>query len=890
MSKTKTSIYSPDLSSQLINVQNKNNVYDVSTGNFICDGSNSLANNRGCLDSFEKENTEATFIKLLDNNKITFKNSILEDENGNSINMSSARKATETIFNSDNIIDAFDEYYITEDGVYKNDTLLFKKQLYNKKAFLYVINDSYIFILDNFSKTLKCYDMTGTLIRNWSSYVVWTLNNEAFVFVDSSAKHIFVVNNSTEHVLLNTTADEDPVVTTIDSTVEILSNCVSIKVKLGLFFTMNDDHTCSISVDVPSTTVTSTSITTIAMLGYNTQYCTERIKFNYDGTLSTSINKDTGITGKDVEKVTTVSTSTMPLTVSAVKFGVYDNYLYGYALIKRDNNTASKNLFLNFIISLNNVTAPLFNTADNSTSGTTGMYIGFPIKNGKPVFRYNNSLYYINDTPMYVVNNNVVVPLGFIEKIYSNNNGLTYLSSIDQKVHHVVEEKATDEDIFSIETLDVNIFKAPFRNVTSYYTFNNLNAVFRTGISTSYPDAYPLLFSWIDSPTQYTIVAGNNIIWKPSRCTTVLNMTASMPSLSKTFDTVTDFFSKYFTELFYGTETLLPCKYQDETTVDLSDVTISSDISNRVSIPLSAQIKKLTPENYIGLIGDTWFKLYNYAGQVIPAIDLTSTSLVSSDDVLDNVISLRGNLFTIKNNSIYDVGNENGSLTCGKYLTSLGRLKYLCSNDNYIFFKDDILHRIMSFDASNSWNIFLDTPEFNIEKGYISSQNECIFYNDTDVLLMNGSTMSKFSLDTTKYFSTNGAELAIENVIYKPVKDSGEQLEFQTSWLGSTQCRQLLQLDTIYFEVESYDKSLKFNINLEMLVDSVVKAGTFNLTKSKISDNLYYFRIQPTAQKCNAFRYNIKCNGAIKRISYSVTQDEEIIPMVEPEVVKEVKL
>jgi hypothetical protein len=888
MSKTKTSIYSPDLSSQLINIQNKNNVYDVSSGNFVCDNSNSLFNNRGCLDSYYKENIDATWIKLLDNNKITLKDNILSDENDNSIDVTSARKATEIVFNSSDIIDAFDEYYITTQGVYKNDVLLFKKQLYINKAFIYVINDTYIFILDNYSKTLQCYDSTGTLIRDWSSYVTWTLANEAFVFVDSSASHIFAINDRTEHVLLNTTTDEEPVITTIDSTVDILSNCVTVTAKLGLIFEMNDDHTCNISIDPTTTTVTSTSVETIGLLGYNNQYCVSNISFNYDGTLNVTVNKNTGISGRDIEKVTS-STSTT-IVAATTQFGRMDEFCYGYVFVSKQETTdTDKKLFLNFIFSCNGAKAPIFNTNDNSTSGESGMYLGFPVKNYKPLFKQKSDFYYINNTPMYVVYNNVVVPLGFIEKIYSNNNGLTYLSSIDQKVHHVVEEKATDEDIFNIETLDVNIYETTFSNVNTTPTVQNLNAVLRT-VNVPTQGAYALLMSWIENSTQYTFVTGNNIIWLPEKCTVVLNMLANMPSLAKTFNAVVDFFSKYFSEIFYGTETLLSCKYQNETTVDLSDVTVSSDIENRVPIPLSSQVKKLTPEKYIGLIGDTWFKLYSYAGQVVPAIDLTSTSLVSSSDVIDNIISLRGNLFTIKNNSIYDVSTDNGSLTLGKYLTSLGRLKYLCSNDSYIFFKDDILNRIMSFDASNSWNIFLDTPEFNIQKGYISPQNECVLYNDTDVLMINGSAMSKFPLDTTKYFSSNGAELAFQNLIYKPVTDNGEQLEFQTSWLGSTQCRQLLQLDTIYFEVESYDNNIKFNINLELLVDSVVKAGTFTLVKSKVSNNLYYFRIQPTAQKCNAFRYNVKCNGAIKRISYSITQDEEIIPMIEPDVVKEVKL
>lgn len=886
MSKTKTTMFSPNLQAQLINTQNKNNVYDISTGNFICNNSNSLPNNKGRLDSYQKETLDATWVKLLDNNKIILKDNIISDNNGNTINVTNARTAVDTVFSNNNIVDAFNEYYITTTGVYRNNELLFSTNL-NSKCYIYIVNKEYIFIFNSEDKTLVHYGQDGTVIKDWSSY----LNSYSQVFVDENAEHIFIINNS-EHILLNTTTEE-PVITTIDSNVDIFKGGVTVNAKLSFTYKMNSDHTCKLTYNN-----ITTSLPIIVNDTTDVVQCLYSIKLKYDGTLECTWYTTTLTAHEIWEDIASVSDGTLvSVIVKDIRLNTYKGCILGYAYLSSAMQTQEEGaLLLTFIAMLNGKECPIFNVRNSSgTKYDNTFSAGFPVtKNNENAYYYNRNVYYINNIPLYVVDNNVVIPYGFIDKIYSNNNNnITYLSSIDNKIHYVSVKEATEEDLYDIETLEINSFSSPFnKGNTNFSQQNNFSYAYNRNYTyTDKPTAQALLMSWAtympSTAVYYTGVVGNNIIWQPNKCTTVLNMTFGLP---KNFNNlIINWLSNFYSEVFFGTDTLLYCKYQDETSLDLSDISISSDIANRVGIPLGSKIVKLTPDNYICLFGDTWFKPYTYAGSIIPAIDLTSTSLASSTDVITNVISLRGNLFTLKNNSIYEVTNNDG-LSIGKYLSSFGRMKYLCSNDNYMFFKDEILHRILSFDASYSWNVFLDTPEFDIEKGFISSQNECVLYNNNSILIINSSQMSKFNIDTTTNFSSNGAELAIQNVIYKPVEDKGEMLEFSTSWLGSTQCRQLLQLDTIYFEVESYDDNINFSIELEMLVDSVVKAGKFKIVKTKLSDSLYYFRIQPNTQRCNAFRYTVKCNGAIKRICYSITQDEEIIPMVEPTVIKEVKL
>ena len=73
-----------------------------------------------------------------------------------------------------------------------------------------------------------------------------------------------------------------------------------------------------------------------------------------------------------------------------------------------------------------------------------------------------------------------------------------------------------------------------------------------------------------------------------------------------------------------------------------------------------------------------------------------------------------------------------------------------------------------------------------------------------------------------------------------------------------------------------------------MLVDDEVQAGEFSYNVEQVS-NLKYIRVQPSVQRCNAFKYSLQTNAAIKRISYSITADEELQTVTAP-VIQEFKL
>lgn len=217
-------------------------------------------------------------------------------------------------------------------------------------------------------------------------------------------------------------------------------------------------------------------------------------------------------------------------------------------------------------------------------------------------------------------------------------------------------------------------------------------------------------------------------------------------------------------------------------------------------------------------------------------------------------------------------------------------MKFICNNDNLMLFYDAVLKCLVSFDASNSWSIFLNIPLLNVYQGTISNQNEIVLFTDKGVLFSRNNTMSLLQAETfnsDSLLSSNGIEFAIATHIYSP--GNSHSLELETSWLGMVDCRRLFQLDAIYFEFDMADTNkLDFDLNIDMLVDDEVQAGEFSYNVEQVS-NLKYIRVQPSVQRCNAFKYSLQTNAAIKRISYSITTDDELQTVTAP-VIQEFKL
>lgn len=868
MSKTKTSIINADILNSKINVENKNNVYDISTPCF--DYLNSIPNSRGKLMSFNKfDKTFLTFRKYFDNKYIDYYESEnkLEDSDGNSVILDDPRTVIDSSIDTPkNFLDITRHYYITTDGLYN----ISGKKLYdvklNTKAVLFELKNQkvgYIRYYSNYYYKVLFFDEENNIyniVNESESYKLYYDENQDWLFSFNSNK-FNIYNNLGEMKTVAFTPKTDLKVASgaikIYNATEILSFS-----NYGKTFNLSVSWYNSDDIYVQNITTSVSYITKVTLVWENDQYTTnyeyQTFKFTY------------------ISNATSDVTRTPVGDFTCLKYTSDDIPIYLYLLNPSDKPVTNE--FFHYCY-----------TEDNTQNFG---YLGVKDSKQNILLEYKklgNWIIYKFDSQYFVTfNKDLVLPIGFIDEIYDiYDDNLTYLSSIDQKIHRIRFRAPQVEELFELETLtylpyDSNLDLDPFADNGSEHFI---------GFSTVELNRY-----WFAGAKLYSsyFVLGNNINYLKSRSNLTLatDQEYYFPKILSTYDKPDgkEIFNSTFGEVYFYKTTpeeeysTIPLAYQNESGLDL-ELEVERGIANRMPIPIGGVLKQLTPNNWIFKYQDTIFKPATFSGSLINAFDITSDNLVASTDYLDNIISLRGSLYTIKNNSIYSV-NEDFSL--GNYLSSLGRMKYICNNDNLILFYDEKLKRLMSYDASNSWSVYLNIPLLDVIKGAISNQNEIVLFCKTGVLIQHNDTMTFIKCSFNSLSSSNGAEFAIGSSIYSP--GTGQYLELQSSWLGSTNCRQILQLDTIYLELEPEgNNSLSLEFNIDMLVDKEVKAGEFKYTLKDIG-NLKYVRIQPTVQRCNAFRYYLKTNGSVKRISYSITNDVDELQTVTADVVKEIKL
>lgn len=868
MSKTKTNIINADILNSKINVENKNNVYDINTPcfNYL----NSIPNSCGKLMSFNKfDKTFLTFRKYFDNSYIDYYESQnkLEDSDGNSVILDNPKTVVDSFKDvPKNFLDITRHYYITTEGLFSiSGEKLFDIKL-DTRAVLFELKNQkvgYIRYYSNYHYKVLFFDEENTI------YNIVNENEGYKLFYDENQDWLFSFNNN-KFTIYDNLGEMKTVTFTPKTDLQVASGAIKINnaTEIPSFSSYGKTFNLSVSwynsddIYVQDITTGVKYITRATLVWENDNYAInyEYKTFNFSHIPTATSN----VTKSSIGNIT------------CLKYNSDEVPIYLYLLDPSDKPVTNE--FFHYCYSENNT----------QNFG----YLGVKDSKQNILLEYKKLgdwiIYKFDGQYFVTFSSNLVLPIGFIDKIYDiYDNTLIYLSSIDQKIHKVRFTKPTVEELFELETLTY----LPYDSNLELDPFADNNGEHFIGFSTVELNRY-----WYASAKLYSsyFVLGNNINYlkQNNNLTLATDQEYYFPKILSSYDKPDgkEIFNSSFGEVYFYKTTpeeeysTIPLAYQNESGLEL-DLEVERDIANRMPIPIGSTLKQLTPNNWIFRYQDTVFKPVTFGGSLINAFDLTSESLVASTDTLDNVISLRGNLYTIKNNSIYSV-NEDFSL--GSYLSSLGRMKYLCNNDNLILFYDEKLKRLMSYDASNSWSVYLNIPLLDVVKGAISNQNEIILFCKTGVLIQHNDTMTFIKCSPSLLSSSNGAEFAIEGSIYSP--GTSQYLELQSSWLGMTNCRQLIQLDTIYLELEPENNtSLNLEFNIEMLVDKEIKAGEFKYNIQEVG-NLKYIRIQPTVQRCNAFRYHLKTNGSIKRISYSVTQDVDELQTVTADVVKEIKL
>ena len=878
MSKTRTNIVNADILNSKINTENYNNVYDLNTPIFNKLGS--IPNTCGKITSFNfftdttikwrKYIRDNYYIDLLNNG------SNLRDSNGKYKGLTDVVQVSDTALSND-FLDITKSYILREGGLYSSTgsllannsdfRLAYKATLFelqNGTAWIiyYKSNTTYaVFYSNNSTTTLTiatgfhaqyAYDTkndwllfaTGTTVyrlTNTGTLKTATISNTAyFCYGQTTVKAIPGISMTVENKLPLMTFKPAAI-----SEVSVAENSTSQRVASSMSLVWNGD---TVTVDYSlSDSYTVESVTTASEP--NTAYYAED-----DSTFRVTCNLSSG-----------------------------KHYFWGHF----PKTKKTTNYFRRFALGGNDLIA----------------YVGFQNNSASMISwrEYNDWLIFNFDGQDIVTyKKNLVIPLGFADKILEiNTDSLIYISSVDQKVHYLKMSTPSTDYIFNnTESIDLLSYSSQL-DLLSIFNTTWANSYFLT-INSSNSQTY--VSDWINNSSLKTLVfkspviLGQNINYVKSKNNLTLTTSSEYYFVYSTDVDINYYFRSAYQnvgELYFftgGTPSqeyaVIPLVLQNETSIEL-DLEVERDIPNRLPVPVGVSIVYLTPTKYIFKYNDVTIEYVTVGGSVINAFDIVTDSFVSSDDYIDNIISLRGNLYTIKNSSIYSVSSDFKDLS---YLSSLGRCRYLCHNDNLILFYDSVLKCLMSYDASNSWSVFLNVPLLAILGGVISNQNEIVLLTQQGILFSRNNTMTLlYPDDWTNYglFSSNGIEVACGNNIYRP--GTKNLLSFETSWLGLPDCRRLFQLDTIYleFEIEN-NATLNFQANIEMLIDDEVSAGDFSYTVETVG-KLKYVRLQPSVQRCNAFKWDLTANASLKRLSYSITTDEELLTVTAP-AIQEIRL
>lgn len=886
MSKTKTSIVNADILNSKINTENYNNVYDISTPVF--NKLNSIPNTCGKMTSYSKFTDDSIkWRKYIDDSSYIelMKNGNLRDSNGKYKSLTDTVQVTDTTL-SGNFLDITRNYILREGGLYSSSgSLIYSNSNIKSK------NKAKLFELSE-----------GCWVIYYSS------NSTIGVFWDGSSATTVTVQASTKVDIAYDT-DNDWIFYTIGSTVYRLkadgttdSSTISNRYAFcsGQFALINTPKVLMTTENklpvlrfAPSNVDTTTGQDITASSSTTQRIATDMKLVWSNDTVSVQVTSSTWpVTSFTPATTPTYSYNkcdddTYQLTCTNESGGLA--YLYG----KYPSNVKTTDYYQRFGMGGSDLVA-LVGFQTNSESMVSWR-------------EYGDWLIYTFDGKYIVTyKKNLVIPLGFADDIIEiKSNSLIYISSIDQNVHYLEMTTPTDEYYFdSTKSIDLLEYSSKLDLVSIL----DSSSSYRYFFSISYTKGYGTLTyisDWINNSSLKSakliistpVIFGKNINYIKSNNDVTLATGSEYYYICYDDDTDISFYvATNFENIgelyFFATGSpsqeyaTIPLVYQSESSLDL-DLEVERDIPNRLPAPVGVEISRLTPVKWLFKYNDVGIEYVTIGGSVINAFDIDSDSFRTSDDYIDNIISLRGNLYTIKNSNIYGVSSDYKDLT---YISSLGRMKYICNNDSLILFYDKVLKCLMSFDASNSWNVFLNTPLLDILDGAISNQNEIVLLTNKGILFSRNNTMTLvYPDDWSNYqlFSSDGIQVACGNILYSP--GTTHRLTFETSWLGMTDCRRLFQLDTIYleFEIES-NSMLDFSASIDMLVDDEISAGDYSYTVETVG-KLKYVRLQPTAQRCNAFKWSLLANASLKRVSYSVTTDEELQTVTAP-ALQEIKL
>lgn len=871
MSKTKTSIINADILNSKINTENYNNVYDMSTPIFNKLGSIPSTYGKMASYQFFTDNTikwrkyvkDSYYIDLLSND------SNLRDSNGKYKGLTDTVQIDDVEL-SNSFLDITKSYILREGGLYSSTGLLlainsdFKLsykaalfELQNGTAWItyYKSGITYAVFYSNGSTTAL------TAAKGYHAQFAYDINNDWLLFA----------TGTTVYRLTNTGALKSA---TISNDAYFCYGQTTVKAIPGISMTVENKQ--------PVMTFKPATVSVVSVAENSaSQKVADSMSLKWDGDTVTVVYKLS-----DSYTVDLVSTASEPNTAYYAEddstFRVTcslssgKHYFWGHFPKTKKTN----DYFRRFTINTNGLIA----------------YVGFQNNSTSMISwrEYSDWLIFSFDGQDIVTyKKNLVIPLGFADKILEiSTDSLIYISSVDQKVHYLKMSAPSADYMFrNTKSIDLLSYSSQL-DFLSIFNSTWANTYFLT-ISSSNSQTY--ISDWINNSSLKTlvfkspVVLGQNINYIKSKSNLTLATSSEYYFAYSTSVDIGYYFRSAYQnvgELYFftgGTPSqeyaVIPLVLQNETAVEL-DLEVERDIPNRMPAPVGVSIACLTPTDYIFRYNDVTIKYATVGGSVINAFDIVTDSFVSSDDYIDNLISLRGNLYTIKNSSIYSVSSDFKDLA---YLSSLGRCRYLCHNDSLILFYDNVLKCLVSYDASNSWSVFLNVPLLTIIDAAISNQNEIVLLTQQGIFFSRNNTMTLLLPDDwTNYslFSSNGIEVACGNIVYGP--GTKHTLSFETSWLGLPDCRRLFQLDTIYLEFEIEDNAtLDFQADIEMLIDDEVSAGDFSYTVETVG-KLKYIRLQPSVQRCNAFKWSLTANASLKRLSYSITTDEELLTVTAP--------
>lgn len=870
MSKTKTTIVNADLLNSKINTENLNNVYPIDTPIFNKLGS--IPNSLGKLTSYDMSWMNGSFRKLNDTGYIDYINGTLEDEKGNKVPVVNPVQTEDMVLPS-KFLDITEHYYLASNGLYNNRGTKLTSGSFNNEWSIYELTPERVLIIKIKSDT--------TQIRLYIENNGITSKSINDKFLEEWAYDIennFVYNISENQILYwidqfgNINSQDLKTAASFYSLQYFSSGIVTVKALPKFYFTTKAKQMQLYALPEYSSEVAGVSGNT------NTQIVLQHIELKYDAGhyilktdyKTTYYQSFVVPTDKPNYALTNQSADPKCFKVSFNTSSGRYHYLQAAATnrhYRRSFGSESGHIWYSGIQS-----------EEDSNEDMFYYYEYGPWK--LLTFDKKNAVTY---------NDNLIAPFGFVDKIFEiSKTRLIYINSVDQKVHCIKVSPAETKYIFD-NLVDLNIRNFDSKLKPDLFEGNDGDWLTQYMFTSSDATVEPLPNSKIITP----FVFGNNINYLRINNNLTL-VTEGKYTIEKDWKDKGNLKMTGIGEVYFFDEgepseeyVTIPLAYQNETSSDLSEMEVERNIPIRQPIVNGGKVTKLTPSRYVFKYGDVTITSATLGGTVLPAFDLTAESIVTSDDTVDNIISLRGNLYTIKNNSIYGVSSDFKEVS---YISSLGRMKFICNNDNLMLFYDAVLKCLVSFDASNSWSIFLNIPLLNVYQGTISNQNEIVLFTDKGVLFSRNNTMSLLQAETfnsDSLLSSNGIEFAIATHIYSP--GNSHSLELETSWLGMVDCRRLFQLDAIYFEFDTTDTDkLDFDLNIDMLVDDEVQAGEFSYNVEQVG-NLKYIRVQPSVQRCNAFKYSLQTNAAIKRISYSITTDEELQTVTAP-VIQEFKL